>query len=335
MPTLRTIAVAAPLFLLGGCVGGAFTVYSENDLYSLRGRADHYYTQGLRLSRVFATGDAPLLARQIAQEMPLYDDEETTTIGVVLGQNVYTPNDIRLARAQDQDRPYAGWLYGGVMFSKQKMNGEGRTDDRQETVELDAGVVGDPSLGRSFQTRWHRFIGSPRPRGWSHQIRFEPGLVAMYERRDRAVFEDDLPLGTEFDLLPGYGASVGNVDTHAGASARVRFGLNLPRDFGVNTISTTAMEVADKGLGDRPSVHLFGAAEGRAVARNIFLDGNTFGDGPSVEKDLGVAEFRGGLCVQYKALRLSYAWITRSPEFHGQHGWTRYGSLSLGLFLDF
>lgn len=220
-------------------------------------------------------------------------------------------------------------------MSRQSMSGADRENDRQETVEVDVGVVGEPSLGRVAQTRWHEIIGVRRPRGWDHQLEFEPGIVATYERRDRALHLDELPFCAEADVLPGYSASLGNVDTHAAAGAQARFGFNLPRDFGVNTISTTAMEVTGRGVSRHPSILIFGAAEGRGVARNIFLDGNTFRDGPSVEKRHAVAEARAGLAIQYKALRLTYAWITRSPEFHGQAGWTRYGSLSFGLFLDF
>lgn len=330
----RVVLAVLVVPLLGGCVGGAFTAYEENDAFSLKGTRDAYYTQGLRLSRVFAPEDTPHLARDIAREFPLYEEEETTSIGVVLGQTIYTPRDITVKRDQPDDRPWAGWLYGGVVFSKQKMDGPDWTGDSQDTVEIDLGVVGDASLARSVQTRWHDALDLVTPRGWDHQLHFEPGIVATYERRDRALFAE-LPLGTQFDFLPGYGASLGNVMTNVSAGVRARFGINLPRDFGVNTISTTAMEVSDKRTGDRISAHLFGGAEGRGVIRNIFLDGNTFRDSASVDKRFGVAEFRGGISVQWKAMRLTYSWITRSPEFDGQGGWTRYGSVSLGLFLDF
>lgn len=102
---------AVLLLLLPACAtSGAFTVYEENDLFSLKGSADRYYTQGLRMSRVFAPEDTPHAVHEIAQELPLYDEEETTSIGVVLGQNIYTPRNIRIEAEQPRDRPYAGWL---------------------------------------------------------------------------------------------------------------------------------------------------------------------------------------------------------------------------------
>jgi lipid A 3-O-deacylase len=323
------------LVALAGCAGGALTLYEENDALSLRGRQDGRYTQGARVSRVFPTAATPSLAKEIAQQFPLYDEDATTAIGVVLGQTIYTPRDIEVEGLQKRDRPYAGWLYGGVVISNAKLADDGRAGDVQETVELDLGVVGDASQARRFQTQYHEWTDAQRPEGWDHQIGFEVGVVATYENRHRVLYARDLPLGTEFDFMPSYGGAVGNVDTHAGGGATARFGINVPRDMGVNTISTTAMEVTRAGNDAWPSFYLFGGAEGRGVVRNIFLDGNTFEDSHHVDKKPLVGEFRTGFAIQYRALRFTYAWITRSPEFNGQRSWQRYGSASLGLFFDF
>lgn len=335
MSAASVLRIAAAALLLGGCAGGAVTIYEENDLFSLIGARDSYYTQGLRVSRVFAPDDTPHLAKEIAQEFPRYDEDATTAIGFVFGQNIYTPHDISVEHEQKHDRPYAGWLYAGIVISNARRNGPERAGDDSETVEVDVGVIGDPSLARQTQTRWHEIINEDEPKGWDNQLQFEPGLVATYERRHRLLAGDEAPFCAEWDVIPSFGGAVGNVDTHAGAGGTLRYGWNLPRDFGVNTISTTAMETTPRGVDDTPSVYFFGGGEGRAVLRNVFLDGNTFRDSPSVDKHWGVAEVRGGIAFQWKALRLTYTWITRSSEFDGQGGWTRYGSISLGVFLDF
>lgn len=331
----RALPIVAAALAAGGCAGGALTVYEENDLFSLYGPRDSYYTQGLRVSRVFAPDDTPHAAKEIAQEFPLYDEDATTAIGFVFGQNIYTPSDISVEAEQDDDRPYAGWLYAGLVVSNARRGGPERAGDDQETVEVDVGVIGDPSLARQTQTRWHELINEDEPQGWDNQLQFEPGIVATYERRHRWLAGDEGTFCGEWDVLSSWGGSLGNVDTHAGAGGTLRYGWNLPRDFGVNTISTTAMETTPRGVDALPSLYFFGGAEGRAVLRNVFLDGNTFRDGPSVDKHPGVAEGRGGVAFQWKAVRLTYTWITRSSEFDGQGGWTRFGSLSLGVFLDF
>jgi lipid A 3-O-deacylase len=323
------VATALAATTLPGCVGGALTLYEENDALSVRGRQDGYYTQGFRATRVFRRRDTPEVAKEIASWLPLYEDA-TTAIGIVGGQNIYTPKDIERGPDPD-DRPYAGWLYGGIVISNRVL-GDERSHDMQETLEVDLGVTGPPSLARQTQTLMHRWTGAQRPRGWSEQLHFEPGAVAVYENRHRVSYGE--LLGLEYDVLPSYGASLGNVDTHVGAGTTFRFGYELPRDFGVNTISTTAMESSRTDIGGF-NAYVFAGGEERAVFHNLFLDGNTFRDSASVDRRIGVAEFKGGFAITWDCLRFTYTWITRSPEFHGQRNWTRYGSVSLGLFLDF
>jgi lipid A 3-O-deacylase len=328
---------SAALLLVAGCRGGAFTVYEENDRYSIRGNKDRYYTQGLRASLVSPPAETPALAQAVADHLrddETDDDEVLKPAGIVLGQNIYTPSDITLETPQKRDRPYAGWLYTGAVFASQKRPLASRVGDDQRTLEIDVGVTGPPSLAEDVQTQWHKYIDVPPPQGWDHQIHTEPGIVATYERRNR-VMACGAPYDATWDVLPGYAVAAGNIDTHAAASTTARIGWNLPRDFGVNTISTTAMETTDPKNGALPSLYFFGGSEIRYVARNIFLDGNTFRDSAHVDARPIVAEFRIGIAIQYKRLRVSYSWITRSEEFNGQAGWMRYGSLSFSWLIDF
>jgi hypothetical protein len=70
--------------------------------------------------------------------------------------------------------------------------------------------------------------------------------------------------------------------------------------------------------------------DGRAVARNIFLDGNTFTDSHSIDKEGLVGEMRFGLAVLLGRYRLTYARVNRSEEFEGQAS-NRFGSLTLSV----
>ncbi len=327
----------ASAVLVAGCRGGALTVYEENDRYSLRGNNDRYYTQGLRASLVSPPGETPELAQAVSDRLrcdATEEDEVLAPAGIVVGQSIYTPRDITIENPPKRDRPYAGWLYVGAVFASQKRPLASRVGDDQRTLEIDVGVTGPPSLAESVQSHWHDYIKAPPPKGWDHQIHTEPGIMATYERRNR-VAEGGAPFDAQWDFLPGYAGAVGNIDTHVAAEATARIGWNVPRDFGVNTISTTAMETTDPANGWRPSLYFFGGSELRGVVRNIFLDGNTFRDSEHVDKRPFVAEFRVGVAIQFRRLRLSYSWITRSHEFNGQAGWMRYGSLSLGWLIDF
>lgn len=78
---------------------------------------------------------------------------------------------------------------------------------------------------------------------------------------------------------------------------------------------------------------MFGGLEGRAVGRNIFLDGNSFqDDGPSVDKNMLVGEARIGLALTFDDVRFAYTQVFRSQEFEGQSRQI-FGTVSLSLRL--
>lgn len=90
--------------------------------------------------------------------------------------------------------------------------------------------------------------------------------------------------------------------------------MNLPGYSGTSYFS-----------GDRAGVRLgwdfFLGTEGRAVARNIFLDGNTFQNSRSVVKEIVVAALIVGTeLFCYKGFRLGFSIIARTPEFRKQLG---------------
>ncbi len=77
--------------------------------------------------------------------------------------------------------------------------------------------------------------------------------------------------------------------------------------------------------------YIFARAEGRAVARNIFLDGNTFGDSPSVNHQPLVADLSVGTSLNYKNTKFTYALVYRTEEFVGQRQGQLFGSVSFNL----
>jgi len=75
--------------------------------------------------------------------------------------------------------------------------------------------------------------------------------------------------------------------------------------------------------------YLFLRADGRAVARNIFLDGNTYTDSHSVSKNLFVADLSAGVAINYKNTKLAYALVYRTEEFKEQDDAQVFGTGSL------
>jgi hypothetical protein len=75
---------------------------------------------------------------------------------------------------------------------------------------------------------------------------------------------------------------------------------------------------------------IFAGAEGRAVARNIFLDGNTFADSHSVDKKPFVADLNAGFAFTLGRARISYTAVYRTREFDGQQDASVFGGISVG-----
>jgi lipid A 3-O-deacylase len=74
---------------------------------------------------------------------------------------------------------------------------------------------------------------------------------------------------------------------------------------------------------------LFGGINGRAVGRNIFLDGNTFENSPSVDKKPFVYDINAGVDFTYGQTRLSYTLVHRSKEFDTQDETSIFGAVSI------
>jgi hypothetical protein len=204
----------------------------------------------------------------------------------------------------------------------------------QDSFELQLGTVGPSALGKEVQNNFHDVIRSPEFMGWDNQIKDEPGFLAYFERKWRLRMQhDDSKLGV--DLMPHAALSLGNVRTAAQAGIAARVGFNLPADFVTNSARNSAHSAL--GLGGESwlnfdwGIYGFVSLEGSAVARNIFLDGNTYKDSHSVEKEPFVSDFAFGVGAHIDVLELRYSRVRRSEEFVGQDGSQHFGSLTLSV----
>src|SRR3546814_17784538 len=97
------------------------------------------------------------------------------------------------------------------------------------------------------------------------------------------------------DVTPHLGAALGNVYTYGAGGLTLRFGEDLPDDYGPPRIRPALPGSDYFRPTDDFGWYFFAGAEGRIVARNIFLDGNTFKDSHSVDKRPLVADLQAGL----------------------------------------
>jgi len=292
------------------------TLYVENDAFF--DGTDRYYTSGVKLSWLSAdltdwgwTG----WRKTVVDALPFVNRPEgQKNFGFAIGQNMYTPANLTVRTPDPTDRPYAGWTYLELAFVS-------KTPVIADTISLQLGMVGPDSYAAQTQTLVHELIGDPEPQGWDHQLHNEPGVNLIYERRWR-LYARSLDDTLGLDLVPHAGASLGNVQTYANAGGTLRFGFNLPSDFGVDTIrpgSVGSAPVDDLDPRVAPnrnfSIFVFTGVDGRAVARNIFLDGNTFRSSPSVDKEPLVADLSAGLGFIAGRWQFTFTQVRRTREF--------------------
>lgn len=298
------------------------TLTIEND--SLGGGADKDYTSGVRLT-YFDVGERPKkLARWLDDLVPTFSINETTSMAWTIGQNLYTPDDISVPGPQPGKRPWAGFLYGSIGLTS-------LTDNHVDDLEATLGVVGPWAQGERSQKFVHDIINSPDPQGWDNQLENEPGVILSWRRRWPQWFGRSAH-GVSFALEPNIGASVGNIYTLAETGLTARL---VPSD-GRWQDTPVLVRPSIPGSGffqphdDAFSWYLFAGVEGRAVAHNIFLDGNTFRDGPDVDKRPFVMDANAGIAFTYGSTRLSYTAVYRTREFDGQAEGAVFGAVSVG-----
>jgi hypothetical protein len=320
------VAVATVAVTLGAGAARAddssrVTVIEEND--SVLFDSDKYYTQGVEFA--YLGPDVEVDSGWIGPFDALaalgpFDAEGAGEVSrryeILLGQSMFTPQDTAREDPDPNDRPYAGWLYGGVGLIQD-------TDRRRlDHLELLAGIVGPDAGGKKTQNDYHQFLGVDESRGWDEQLRNEPGVMLSYERKWRFL----QPIGGGFavDAIPGLGVTVGNVMDYVEAGGMLRFGKNLEADYGPQRIrpalSGTPYFNSDYlAEGDPFGFYFFVGTQGRAVARNLFLDGNTFRDSRSVDSEALVGDLTGGLALFWgSAVRLDTAITYRTEEFEDQ-----------------
>lgn len=299
---------------------GIITFQVENDgVSTLRGTSDQYYTSGLRLGYTSGTNSVPEFLSGLGRTVW---GDGVQRISIDISQSIFTPRNTQLAPANPRDRPYAGYLNATIGLLHD-------TDNTRSLLALSLGVIGPSAMGKAVQNGFHDIIGDPPTRGWGSQLQDEPAIQLLAERTFR------LPItrfsGLETDALPSLTAGVGTVRDYVQAGVNLRLGQGLNSDFGAPPIRP-GVSGSDAYTPDRPFAwYVSGGASGKAIARDVFLDGSTFRDrSPSVSKKPLVGEFQAGLAAMLYGVRLSYTHTWQTESFSGQRsGLFNFGSVAL------
>lgn len=293
----------------------AVQIAADNDFFNFWAplpRPDHDYTHGLRVT--VDADAAPLWGRRLAPGLRPCTGREGAAVRclstrVEVGQEIYTPRRDG-PEPVPGERPYAGWLYAA---------GTARVLDRraERTLGVEVGVTGPPSLAEAVQTGFHEAAGLWQPVGWDNQLAFEPGVAVRWGGA-RLVAEEHAGGARVATVAPRWGVVAGNLLTGASAGVEAQLGYGVPHPW------------AGPAAGERRvGVFLAAAARGEWVARNLFLDGNTFRDSPRVEKHPLVGEWEVGAGVRAGGIVAAFRVVTRGREYRTEPAAHRYSSIVL------
>lgn len=319
-------------------------VYFENDLFS---ESDQNYTNGVRFSWVSpdltsyeADPVLPKWLRQVNDKLHFVHqlkgkDRAIRNLVVSLGQLMYTPSTIDAKGVLEDERPYAGFLYTVFAYHT-------RSHGHLDTVGLTVGIVGPSARAHETQDWIHDLRGFDKFQGWDNQLKDELGLQLIYEHKHRLFngplmvnYQQDFWKGLGHDMIGHSGLSLGNVATYLNIGAEYRIGWQLPDDFGTSAVrpggDNSAPGQHDPRLnhGGFSGLHAFLSFDTRLVGRDIFLDGNTFKDSHSVDKETVVVDLSAGLSFTAGHWKYSFAKVFRTREFNEQAHSHNYGSLSI------
>jgi len=286
------------------------TVRVDNDAFNFWTmpwkRPDGEYTSGVHIA--YEGGAAPVWARLFwsSRAACARNRVQCQMSRAELGQDIYTPlSSSPTAKPDSNARPNAGWLY---LSQTARALSEGRSDE----ITLTLGVTGPPSLARLTQ----RLVHSAAPEfnrrtDWTREIGFEPGATLRYQQQRH------LAAGSVFDIAPRFVATAGNIDVSAEAGVRARLGWHLRHPW---LPEKTATEIA-----------IVGGGSARAIARDLFLDGNTFHPSARVGHLPYVGSGEAGFQIRNNKLTLAYRAVTTSRAYAGGPRWHPWSSMVAAL----
>lgn len=300
-----------------------YSLKLDNDLFA---GGDEHYTNGVELTRV-TVPDERHWARDLADALPGWSAQRLSAVGYHFTHQIYTPDDIETAAVVENDRPYAGLLLGGVsLFESNRHPGWRETS----VLSLQAGLVGPATGAQELQNVVHKLIGSEEPEGWDNQLENEPILDLGWHK---AWWHQANWGGLEMEYGPNASVALGNLYTYAGTGGTLRFGDGLDNSFGIPSVAPASGGRQGFLPGQGFGWYGFVGVEGRYMAHNLLLDGNTFEDSHSVDRREWVGDLQAGFVVTWDDWQLAYTTVWRTREFEEQHSGDQFGSITLSTWL--
>jgi hypothetical protein len=130
-----------------------------------------------------------------------------------------------------------------------------------------------------------------------------------------------MPFGLEsgVQVIPGWEARLGNLQTGVGGAVELRAGSGLLHPW----------EISTKRNQTRFGLHILARAQLDYVAYNLVLSGNSPATRGLVRTRPAVPEFHWGAALRMARLNAEYRVVSRGEEYQGGPLWHRYGILTM------
>lgn len=259
---------------------------------------DKYYTSGF-----FFTYRKDLQSNFIFKN----NDNNKVQLNLSLGNETYTPTNLRSTNPADFDRPYAGWLFAKAEVGQIKSNSA-------LFIGVESGITGEASLAGSIQTFAHRLFGIEEPT-WEQEIEFKflVNLKTRYILNKR--------LGKSHAFKNTTSASLGTKDIFISNHIEYTFG----KFNKFNQSSRTDFLDAN----DNNEFFGFIAAGYKYVAHNTLIQGSLdYNDATfTTNREPNIFEFKVGstLKVKRNTFKLIYNFNTKETPQSTSHA---FGTLS-------
>lgn len=176
-------------------------IYTDNDAY-VNLFNDGYYTNGFTFFYKYLSKETePIFPKKIIEWN--------------FGVKMYTPENGEAPTIPEQDRPFAGYLFGNAIINYFYEN------ESYLKLEASLGIIGPSSGGGKIQEKFHRFFGIYEVNGWEYQIHNMLALNAnlFYSKKLVRV------CGGRVDFNAIADVNLGTVETNLGFGLMNRFSI--------------------------------------------------------------------------------------------------------------
>lgn len=254
---------------------------------------------------------------------------------IQLNQDIYTPDEIENVTPMPYEHPYSGELnliFG--LHGKKNIQFCCHQTPTLFSIEIALGATGKHSLAKNAQTEVHRCTGNDIPLGWDHQLpsHFSARLSASMINKFNPFTIGDFKI----EVLSNIGGDLGNTLVQASVCEQIRFGFNIPDDFGTFAIGSGSF--ASNIQGEESSVYrskshkfwefykYFGvhgilSAKGQYVSYNYHI-----GEIVSPVREIGELGIGFGFIVV--GCKITVFYIHQTEQFEEQSGPHKFGNIA-------